>query len=138
MHCGLAEGGGRELLGDLGEALLAIQMDLVQHFPWITGEDFSDKGDASLAGLEVVPGQVLDVEASSAEDDGGNSSSAGVEVGPQVCGALRVRVSSLGSGRSVLLSIDSLSTIGEWNSGFDGIDDDVWDDSEVAHPVPGK
>ena len=151
-------------VGDHGEALLAIQMDLLQQFPWLSGEDYCDKGDSSVveagvcdvpgqglcvvarrspgvegvssvAGLSGVPGQFLGVEASGAEAGVHNSSLLGVEVDPQVQGTLRVRVSSLGSGRSVLLSIDSLSTIGEWNGGVGGLEDDVWDDMEV---VSGK
>ena len=173
-------------VGDHGEALLAIQMDLLQQFPWLSGEDYCDKGDSSVveagvcdvpgqglgvvarrspgveagvcdvpgqglcvvarrspgvegvssvAGLSGVPGQFLGVEASGAEAAVHNSSLLGVEVDPQVQGTLRVRVSSLGSGRSVLLSIDSLSTIGEWNGGVGGLEDDVWDDMEV---VSGK
>ena len=132
---GLADGEGMDFLGDHGEALLAIQMDLLQHFPWLTGEDFSDKDEYSVAGLGVVPGQVLGVEARGAEAGVFNGSFSGVEVGPQVRGTLRVRVSSLGSGRSVLLSIDSLSTIGEWNTGIGSLEDDVWDDMEI---VSGK
>ena len=151
-------------VGDHGEALLAIQMDLMQQFPWLSGEGSCDKGDSSVveagvcdvpgqglcvearrspgveggssvAGLSGVPGQLLGVEASGAEAGVFNSSLLGVEVDPQVLGTLRVRVSSLGSGRSVLLSIDSLSTIGEWNGGVGGLEDDVWDDMEV---VSGK
>ena len=87
------------------------------------------------SGLRVVPGQVLGVEARGAEAGVFNRSFSGVEVDPQVRGTLRVRVSSLGSGRSVLLSIDSLSTIGEWNTGVGSLEEDVWDDMEI---VSGK